>query len=342
MSLRVGVSQPKGSWQEDYYKNSTFGIGVSTLSVADKEHIGFPISAFFYYNANLWKFSEKLSLDYELNLGPSFGWTPYDPFTNPNNVITGSEITVYAGLQLMLKWRISNSMSVKVGGTVTHYSNGSSNVPAKGMNNIGGFVDVSYTIEPKKKKVLPQSEISMPEHKATLEHQTQLFSTTKQLTHENVPKPDGYVKYDFKVFGLNYALMVNANRRLKWGVSADFVYNQSISAKSWTEILESTGRPMTRVEIAPFIECLTIGLSLKGEWENPYYTLFANVGYNVLSSPNLKQNFFQMIGVKANLSQKIYVLFGVRATHFSKAEYMLCGVGLRFKDKLPKWASKKS
>lgn len=340
-SLRVGIGQPKGSWQESFYHNSTFGVGLSTLSVADKEHIGLPVTAFFYYNANLWKFSEKFSLDYELNLGPSFGWTPYDPFTNPDNLITDSHINVYAGLQLMLNWRISNSVSVKAGGTVTHYSNGSSDVPCKGLNNIGGFVDVSYTFQPKKKLVLPESEISMPEHKATLEHQIQFIAGTRQITINELPKPDCYIEHDFQVLGVNYAVMVNRNRRFRWGLSADIIYDESANAKTWSEVLESNGKPMTRVEMAPFAERITVGVSIKGELVNPYYTLFANIGYNVISSHKIDQDLFQMIGVKANLGEKAYVLFGVKAMQFGKAEYMFWGVGLRLNDKLPKFLKKR-
>jgi hypothetical protein len=70
-----------------------------------------------------------------------------------------------------------------------------------------------------------------------------------------------------------------------------------------------------------------VGIGLKGEITLPYVSYFANLGYNVIHGNERDSRFYQILGVKADIVSNIFGTFGIRATRFSKAQFIYWSLG---------------
>lgn len=65
----------------------------------------------------------------------------------------------------------------------------------------------------------------------------------------------------------------------------------------------------------------------------PRISIFANFGYNLLHGNEYDYRFYQIMGVKAYLKENLFGTFGIRASRFSKAQYLYWSLGYSFDGK---------
>jgi hypothetical protein len=78
---------------------------------------------------------------------------------------------------------------------------------------------------------------------------------------------------------------------------------------------------------APLADRLSLGASLRGEMVMPGYSIFANLGWNLIHGNKKDQRLYQVIGIKLYLQDNFFGTFGIRATHFTKAQYLYWSLG---------------
>ena len=76
-----------------------------------------------------------------------------------------------------------------------------------------------------------------------------------------------------------------------------------------------------------------LGISLKGEIVLPYFSVYANMGYDVIHRDKNQPQFYQMMGVKIEPTGTYFATMGIRAAYFSKAQFITWGVGYTFRGK---------
>jgi hypothetical protein len=327
LSLRFGFRSTGENWRDFAYGMPYAGLG---LYVADfparREVFGTPIAIYMFHGGTLRQFSSRFSLHYEWNLGASFNWQPYDPFDNPKNTIIGSSTNVYASINAYTRWRLSPRIDLNMGAGFNHFSNGAARLPNTGMNLFSPFIELTYTLDNNEAEVIPMPPLS--EFERRIDYNFKLTISSRQIRMDTLGTglPSEFLNYNFSVLGFSFTPLFVPNHRYKYGISLDVVYDASSNARAWREMNPRTGHLHDRVQLAPLQERFAVGLSARGEITMPTHTLFANVGYNFIQQTSANR-FYQVIGIKIYPREEMFATFGIRATHFSRAQYLYWSLG---------------
>jgi len=326
LALKFCHASKGDKWQDYAYGMPYFGVGLYTATFYD-QRLGNPISFYLIQGAKIFSFP-KLSFNYEFNLGYSTNWKHYDRFDNPDNIAVGMSENIHVGANLYFKIKPFPRMDANIGFSITHFSNGARRLPNKGMNLAAPYIEVCYNINPPEPHSKPESHLSPPKIEKRLDHDLLLTFSSRQIFYGTVNGlTTGYVDHNFRVFGLSYASMIVSNYAFKWGPSLEIVYDESGGATAAREIWEADGQYYDRVRLGDVGQRIGIGLSAKGEVVMPYFSLFANLGYNVYHGNPTDKRFYQILGTKFPFYRNFFGTFGIRANHFSKAQFIFWSAG---------------
>ena len=89
------------------------GLGLGVLAI--NRQLGTPLMAYIVQGAPIVNLSRNVSLNYELNLGASFGWKAYDAVTNEDNHVLGSPVNVYIGADVFLRFMVGRHVDLNLG-----------------------------------------------------------------------------------------------------------------------------------------------------------------------------------------------------------------------------------
>jgi len=285
-----------------------------------------------------------MRLNYEWNLGLAFNWRAYDPFTNPNNKVIGATSSVHIAGNVYMKWLLTPHLDLDAGISLTHFSNGDSSLPNAGVNAMGGFFGLTYNFNVDRHVAHDYQEANLVDFNTrTLQDIGFLLSSRQiQLDTLGTGLSTPYYSRNFRVAGINYSFMWVENVRYAWGPSVEVTYDESSGVRGWAERNPFTGKMMDRVTLDKFGNRLLVGLSIKGELMMPLYSIFAQLGYDVVRSKDYHPSdahFYQIIGVRMVLGDHPFFTFGVRATNFSSAQFLYWSFGYRIKNDRPRHRS---
>lgn len=328
-AFKYGVSARGDSWQDIVYGMPYYGVGVYSANILRKKDLGLPFSVYLFQGATFKRFNPRLALNYEWNLGMSFNWKPYDPFDNPENIALGSSTNVHVALNAYLNWTLSRYVDVHLGAGFTHFSNGASKLPNKGLNMVAPFVEISYNFNREPLNPSMQSKIKVPKVEPHIDYDILFIATSRQkkFNEEDTNLASPYVDKNFKVFSLSYATLFVRSHKYKWGPSLELVYDESSGAKAWRELNPADGEMYDRIKLGNAAKRFSAGLSVKGEMVLPRLSLFAQIGYNLLHGNKDDYRLYQIVGAKVYVTDNIFGAFGIRAARFGKAQYLYWSIG---------------
>ena len=326
-SLKFGFNAKGDDWRDFAYGMPYYGIGLYTIKFKDNDGLGNPVSLYLFQGATISELSSRLKLNYEWNLGVSTNWEPYDRFDHPTMDAIGSNVNVHVALNLMLRYAVNNNIDLNLGAAFTHFSNGSYQQPNAGVNQLSGFMELVYkfNVDEISKKELSNKEPFTPHY----DHDILLNISSRQVEADTAKTnmPSEYTRNRFKIFDLSYGLMKVPNYRYKYGVGLDVLYDETSGVKMWREIHPEDGEVYERIKLAPIADRLSLGASLRGEMVMQGYSIFANLGWNLIHGNKKDQRLYQVIGIKLYLRDNFFGTFGIRATHFTKAQYLYWSLG---------------
>ena len=270
-------------------------------------------------------------MNYEWNFGASFGWKPYDEYDNPENQIIGSKVNAYLNVNLYLKWALSPKFDLMIGATGSHFSNGNTQYPNSGLNTVDCKVGLVYNFN-RRADELAQSwqRPIVPPFPRHVSYDLTLFGSwrKKAVAHEGssgqVPAPGTY-----NVFGFSFAPMYNFDYKFRAGVALDGVYDHSANMKESYEEENGFYTPPAKKQMA-------LGLSARGEFVMPYFTVGIGLGANVLHGGGDMKSFYQILALKIDVTRNSYLHIGYNLREFHEPNYLMLGIGYRFNNKRPK------
>lgn len=334
MSLKYGFASKGDNWKDYAYGMPYVGVGVYAANFYREKDLGRPFSLFLFQGAQLHRFSPTLSLNYEWNLGSSFNWKHYDEFDNPENIALGSTVNIHVGGNLYMKWQFSKKFDLHAGAGFTHFSNGASSLPNKGLNMAALFVELSYHFNREDNKTPEFNSIyTAPKFKKHTAHDLSFLITARNARVDTLGTglPSEYTNRKFKVLGVSYGHMLCNTYRYKWGPSLEATYDESSGIKSWRQQHPETGKYIDRIKLGNVSDRFSVGLSMKGEILMPVYSIFGHLGYDVIHANPEDKRFYQILGVKLHLKDNFFGTFGIRATNFGRAQYLYWNLGYTFK-----------
>lgn len=305
------------------------GINICDFYCGD---LGYPTTLFIFQGGTLKNISEKWKFNYEWNLGISRNWNKYDPISNPDNIAIGANTNAYVAYISYLNWKISQNNNIKMGLKLSHFSNGSTKKPNKGLNLSSSFLEWDYVFS----NNTPLTKTSKESIYNKTPHWDYDFSTsvsTKEIYYDtlNTGLKSKYLDRKYKIIAVSFAPLYVPSFRYKYGLNFDLLYDESCNIKVSREYNYTNSLMSNKVELGSIPSRFSFGISAKGEIAMPHYSIFANYGYTLWNRDNYDSQFYQILGVKLYLSKNIFSTFGIRATHFTSAHSLQWGLGYTLK-----------
>ncbi|WP_163218965.1 acyloxyacyl hydrolase [Bacteroides sp. 224] len=329
LTLKYGFKAKGNSWQDYEFGLPYKGIGVYLPHFSRKE-MGDPFSVFLFQGGRLKELNTRTSLHYEINLGASFNWKHYDTFDNPAFIALGSSVNVHLAGSWYFKWKLSQKFDLHTGLSINHYSNGALRTPNNGLNSLSAFVELAYNLHAKEEtKLMDKATFLPPKFNKRTAHDFAVMFTTRTIKLDELENDlmSKYPRKRFKVAGISYSYMLHNTRRFMWGPSIESVYDESANASFWGETDAHTGKYSEYCKLGKPEDRFSVGLSLKGEVTMPGYSIFANLGYDVLHPNKRDQRLYQIYGLKVYLVDNLFATFGVRSTNLTRSQYLYLNIG---------------
>lgn len=335
LSLKYGVYSRGDKWEDIAYGMPYYGIGIYASRFFNKRALGYPLSVFVFQGAEIKKFNRNVSLGYEINLGMSFNWKPFDAFDNPDNIALGSSVNVHVGANIYLKTPLSDKWDLRYGMGISHFSNGAQQLPNKGLNMASPFIELVYNFNGTPEPTPEAKSLEAPVLEDRFDYDLTFTSSTRQIRIDTVGTglPSRLIDKNFRVFGLSYSAMYIQNYKYRWGPSVELVYDESSGVRAWRQKHPEDGQFYDRVKLGDFHERISLGISVRGEITYPRHAFFCHMGYNLIHGNDYDFRFYQIIGLKAYLKDNFFGTFGIRAARFSKAQYLYWSIGYTIQGK---------
>ena len=326
-ALKYGIMSRGDRWQDIAYGMPYYGIGLYTATFR-REELGNPISLYLIQGARIAKLTKKITFHYEFNLGYSMNWNTYDLFDNPNNVAISSENNIHVGANLYFKILLNHRWDVNIGGSLTHFSNGAIKLPNRGMNLGSPYIEIVYKFNEPQEKIT-SDDLTPPQIKKRIDHDFLLTFSSRQIENNlrGTPLAPELIDYRFRVLGFCYAPMLVSKYSFRYGIGIDFVYDESNGATSIKVQHPVDDLYYERITLGEPKERFSVGLAPKGEIVMPYFSFIGSLGYNILQGNKKDSRFYQILGIKIRLNENIFGTFGIRSTHFSRAQFLFWNVG---------------
>lgn len=333
--LKYSFQLRPGTASDRIYGGAYQGIGLGYFDFGDHQEIGSPIALYLFQGARIAQFSPRLSLNYEWGFGASFGWKSYHQYNNPNNTVMGSKINAYLNAGLHLNYILSPRFDLNVGTTMVHFSNGNTKFPNTGLNTIDFKVGLVYNFN--RQDILPsQTSQSMvaPPFPKHVSYDLTMFGSWRRKAVDvaggQVPAPGTYA-----AAGFSFAPMYNLGYKYRVGVALDGVYDASANIYAKDYITDGSHTEDTFG--APTLDKqLSLGVSARGEFVMPYFTVGIGFGANILHGGGDLHSFYQILALKIDVAKNSYLHIGYNLRDFHEPNYLMLGFGFRFNDKRPR------
>lgn len=319
------------TYPDRVYGGAYQGLGLSYFSFGESEMLGNPLALYLYQGARITRISPRVSLNYEWNLGLSYGWKPYDYYSNMDNKVIGSKFNAYINVNFYLKWMISRQWDFISGASLTHFSNGNTKFPNAGLNTVGLKLGVAYNFNRENYSYRPLYQPVIPLFPRHVSYDLVFFGSWRRkgvdFGEKQVASPNAYA-----VLGFNFAPMYNFGYKLRAGLSLDGVFDESANVYTEDYIVgteQEFYKPSLKKQLA-------LGISARGEYVMPHFTVGVGLGVNVLHGGGDLQHFYQILALKIEVSKNSFIHIGYNLRDFHIPNYLMLGFGFRFNNKYPR------
>lgn len=326
--FKIGVQTSGNKEWQQYWGYPTYGIGYYSAFFGPADTIGEP-SAFYIFYGGPMKRWNRLGVFYEIGLGVSYDFVKYDPITNPRQDIIGSTVNMYLSTRLYLQYRISSRFDGSLGLDLTHFSNGNTRTPNRGLNIYGPNFALKYNINPVKmfvrrvnknyKPPLHPTYIKTEKPPVTKSEFVQLFvAVGKKTTYKQLY--DGPTYFCGNI-ALDYTRKYSHIAR--WGGGLDFLYDSSLREK-----FENTNA-------VPFKDLVQLGIHLSNELLINRVNFITQFGYYLYSpqSAAYKGIWYLQIYLRVLITDKIGIQGGLKTLDGSAADFIEWGLYFRLMKK---------
>ena len=311
---RIGW-QTKGTHQWHHLHNLPYyGIGFYNSLFSHKEEIGHPTALYFFFGGPFLS-KPKSSFDYEFGFGLSSNWKPYDEIDNPFNLAIGSYMNAFIDLKMGYSWYVGKHFSLNAGLRLTHFSNGALRHPNSGINLASPFIGLRYDFI--SREDLLNSIPSPEQEELTNEFNINIVLGERSVKHTTTRN---IKSVSLKSVTLEYLKPTKGVFRYGFGLDV------GIDENRWIAVNEDS------VTLAPRKEQIFLGLAPIGQFRANRIALQAAFGYEVMSGGVfVKNQFYQRVGIRYYLSKHLFAGIAIKATNFSKADYIEWSLGFRAK-----------
>lgn len=289
-------------------------IGVSFLytNFGNSPGLGSAYSIFPFINFPLFRY-HRFSFNFRFGLGAGYLTEKFDRLTNYKNLAIGSHINASINLMFQSRYKITNRLTISLGGGLQHFSNGSLKLPNYGLNILAVNAGVAYRLARENRSIgdrfLPPTE----PYSAILRH-TMEFDVGVALGWKNMKAVLGQ---NFMVYHLYENTFFPVMRKSKWGFGLDFSYDES-----HVKILENEGADVTNK-----LKIIRPGINAAYMLVLSKLGFIVNFGYYLGGQETSNGPFYEKLSFQYKFSKYFFANVMLKV-HWGRADYIGWGFGI--------------
>jgi hypothetical protein len=316
-------------WQTDgsqdwhhSYNFPSYGIGLYGADFFNDEELGTPTSLYGFYVWPLGR-SNRWTFNFDLAFGFTHNWKSYDPVNNPQNVAMGFGRSVHIEGGPNVEYRLGKQWALIGAVTFTHFSNGGTQRPNHGINQVGPMVYVKYDTETPVQTPVRRPADDYPRG-WDLTVGGSYGRRNLNLKIADVGLRDDYLNRNYLIGNLTFGLGRRFTYKSRGVFGLDLGYDESvgdlIELNAFNEGRNEQGSSGDNYELALF-----------GGYEiiaNRTH-LIMHLGYKVLYKdvPGRLPNFYQRLGVKHFVYESWFAGLNVRFHELGSADNLEWNLG---------------
>lgn len=314
--VRMGINtNGKRAWQK-LWKYPTYGIGFYQTYWEATSYLGNPSALFVYFNAPFTNPQKKFSLNYDVGVGVSYNFLAYDPNSNPENDLIGSDVNVYLNFRGELNWEVTKRFSADLGVGWTHFSNGRTRTPNIGVNLLGWDVGLKYHLRPSHKEMYKTDgykpeliDVPIPEFEAFYEYYAVLSGGWRTSSND---------VESASVYGVG-SLAMDVARHYghmgKYSVGLDIFYDSGL-----VEEYDKEGKSSSTSDY--FFTGIHVGHELKIQ----KFSFITQLGFYLQEKPE-KGTIYTRFGLRYDITKSFHIRGGLKTLNGFAADFIEWGVG---------------
>ncbi len=326
-SLRLEFGwQTDGSkdWHHSYNFPS-FGLGLYGGNYNNDEEMGTPTSLYGFFVWPLVR-GERWRFNMDIAFGFTNDWEAYDPVKNPKNMSMGLGRSVHIEGGPNVEYRLADRWSLIGGVTFTHFSNGGSQRPNQGLNQVGPLLFVKFdTDEPVKAPVRRHVD---EYHKGW--DLTVTGSGGKRnlnLAFSDPALANEYLNRNYFIGNVTVGMGKQFSYKSRYVFGLDMAYDESVGDLIILDAFNNgknapESSTMDNFELAAFA-----GYEIKANRTHLIFHLGYKLFYKDL--PNRLPEFYQRLGVKQFFYENWFAGLNVRFHEFGSADNLEWNVGYK-------------
>jgi len=321
-NFRIGFqSDGMNQMMDQLYGFPVYGIGYYSVFFEGGE-LGNPHALYVFMRAPVFR-GRKLSWNWELSTGFSYGFKKYDPEANPDQQIIGSSVNVYFNVGTGISYEIGRRWDVTLDVDMTHFSNGSTHTPNIGVNLVGFAVGGRYNFNPVRNFTKHIDPDYRPQTRAKFEYR----EIPKYQRHLEVilfgsigGKNTTNTDYD----GTTYFIS-SASVDLAWcyhhvgkvGVGFDGFYESAL--RNYPVVIEN----------AEIGDLTYAGIHLAHYLKIYRLTLVTQLGFNLSPHVDHKGMTYIQVGGSVDITDKFFARAALKTRNGAVADFIEWGLGYR-------------
>ena len=221
-AVKYGFQARRGTSQSILYGAPYQGLGFFSSTFHHPQDLGTPWGLYLFQGARIATITPRLSFNYEWKFGMSGGWHHYSYPDNPANDIIGSPLNAYINTTFYINYIISKHWGVSAGISATHYSNGNTRTPNRGINVLSGTIGMRYYFNRDFDRYFsPRNIITRPPFMRSMSYEIMGYASWKDaiLDTSNTPVENPYLNKKLLVAGFSFSPMYVLGRKVRVGSS---------------------------------------------------------------------------------------------------------------------------
>jgi len=320
-TVEVGIKSTGEKLWEQIANYPIRGIGWSKVRFSKRDELGSPWALYGFYRSHILR-KKWYSWNYKLAVGVSSGWKQYDPVSNPKNDVIGSKFNAYVEINTGASLKLSRSFFLDGDVGLTHFSNGSSKLPQKGINILAYSLALRYT--PARPKDNPATILPF---KTRHEIYAYLGSGLRQVDFNRGSIAKGTETHDlnYLMSNLTIGYQIQQKYQFKWGGGLDINYDGTANSQ-----VRINGQEVEKGYV-PFSHKIGLSVFTGFEWSEGPFSLILHVGYDIYRK-KFDYNyapFYQRLGFRYYFTPELFAGLNIRAVHLRIAKYMEWNVGFK-------------
>jgi len=321
-NFRIGFQSDgtKQKWDQ-LYGFPVYGLGFYS-AYFDGGELGTPQALYIFMRSPVIR-GKKLSWNWELSAGVSYGFEKYDPTVNPDQQIIGSSVNVYFNAGTGLSYLIGKRWDITLDMDMTHFSNGSTRTPNIGVNLMGLAIGGRYSFNPVRNYTKKVADGYRPQTRAVFERREMpkyprhleliLFGSIggKTTTTQIYDGPTYFIS------SVSVDLAWAYHHVGKVGIGFDGFYESALRDYP------------VKIEDATFADLSYAGIHIAHYLKMYRLTLITQLGYNLSPHVDHKGNTYIQVGGSYDITENYFVRAALKTRNGAVADFIEWGMGYR-------------